>query len=569
MPEMKKLRIYKFAAEYNLSSDLLVKFLNEKGFKVKSYMSLLNDDMMMEIKAKFKKEIESSEKHYRRISEFNKKRIKRAEDQSIKDEAVVEHKIADISRENVIEEEIKPEKENLKKENEEIVEEKVVEKPSGEKIEKEKEEPGKVTPEIISEESEKFETETEKKLKNHKGGLTIVGKVELKEKVQKKEKSKKSKRQKKSEITEQPVGQSPTQQISQKEKPKPTELKQSETEQLSKKKKKRKVLKAKKKAMSLESKEKSKTKKRHKVKKFEIDKVEVEAAIKRTMLSIDGSSIGDRANVRKKKRKEKKEKDEKIHELMEIENKVLKVTEFIAVNELANLMNVPVSEVIQKFIALGLMVSINQRLDYETISLVADEFGFEVELQKEYTADVLEDIEDDEDTLLPRSPVVTIMGHVDHGKTSLLDHIRQTNVVAGESGSITQHIGAYKVELENGRSITFLDTPGHEAFTAMRARGAKVTDIVILIIAADDAVMPQTIEAINHSQAAGVPMIVVINKIDKPNSNPEKIKQQLAERNILVEEWGGKYQVVEISAKTRSEERRVGKECRSRWSPYH
>ena len=317
------------------------------------------------------------------------------------------------------------------------------------------------------------------------------------------------------------------------------ETKDAEDKEIKKKKRKRKP---KKKAGEAVVNETPAARKRKKVKKFEIDQRDVKEAIRKTMLSMEDSSASGRASARKRKRKEREEKEEEIIEQKSLEKNLLKVNEYIAVNELANLMNVPVGDVISKCIELGLMVSINQRLDLETITLVADEFDFDIELQEEYTAEALEDVEDQPETLERRPPVVTIMGHVDHGKTSLLDHIRKENVVAGESGGITQHIGAYKVDVGGGKQITFLDTPGHEAFTAMRARGAQLTDIVVLIVAADDAVMPQTVEAINHSLAANVPIVIAINKIDKPGANIEKIKQQLADRNILIEDWGGKYQ---------------------------
>ena len=232
-----------------------------------------------------------------------------------------------------------------------------------------------------------------------------------------------------------------------------------------------------------------------------------------------------------------------------VSGKILKITEFVTVNDLANLMDVPVNQVIATCMSAGEMVSINQRLDAETINLVAGEFGFDTEFVSADVTQAIENPEDKEEDLQPRPPIVTVMGHVDHGKTSLLDYIRKSNVIAGEAGGITQHIGAYNVKLPDGRHITFLDTPGHEAFTAMRARGAKVTDLAIIIVAADDDVMPQTVEAINHASAAGVPIVFAINKIDKPTANPDNIKQQLANMNYLIEDWGGKYQSQDISAK--------------------
>mgnify|MGYP003584815168 FL=1 len=285
-------------------------------------------------------------------------------------------------------------------------------------------------------------------------------------------------------------------------------------------------------------------------KPLEVDDDAVARQVKETLARLTSKSQNKKgAKYRKEKRDAVQVKLQKVANAEQKDAKILKLTEFVTVSELATMMNIGVTQVISTLMSVGIMVSINQRLDAETINMVADEFGFKTEYVSAEVQEAVSEVIDDENDLCSRAPIVTVMGHVDHGKTSLLDHIRNTNVIAGEAGGITQHIGAYGVTLKNGQKVTFLDTPGHEAFTAMRARGAQVTDIAIIIIAADDSVMPTTKEAIAHAQAAGVPMVFAINKIDKPGANPDKIREDLSQMNLLVEEWGGKYQCQEISAK--------------------
>lgn len=565
-PKEQKIRIHNFASQFNVSAQAIVEYLKKKGYDVKTINTPLTPVMLEDVKVQFKKDIERAEKHYTKLEEFNRKlsgvsdkppvkeevpapveevaKTETVEVPPVKEEVVVPEPVVvesvtpapavTVAQEAEVKEEEKPpvappatvtEPVQVKPVEEVVVEERV--SPEIEALIKPDEpEETEPTPEKPAEDKGipprkySFDPRTGKQM-----GLKILGRFEAETPKPKKEEPK------------------PESIVRTEEKP----AVESSEDAEKKKAKKKKKNKSKKREQVIE--ETETVKKKAKVKKLEIDQKEVLESIRKTMLTTEDSVISNRASMRKRKRKERMEAQERLDEQRRIDEQIIRVNQFMSVSELANVMGVSVGEVISKCIALGLMVSINQRIELDTITLVADEFGFEVEVEQEYTNDVLEDIGDSEEELEPRSPVVTIMGHVDHGKTSLLDYIRSSNVVAGESGGITQHIGAYKVEVNEGQYITFLDTPGHEAFTAMRARGAQVTDIVILIVAADDAVMPQTVEAISHAQAANVPIIVAINKIDKPGANIEKIKQQLADRNVLVEEWGGRYQSVEISAK--------------------
>jgi translation initiation factor IF-2 len=534
-PAAKK-KIYQIAKEINISHETLIEYLTRRGHTVKSHMSVVDDAMMHDILAHFKKDKEVAEKHQRKIQTMreSKKRVEAkqasAEEETAKSKVARKGKDVEVppapvvAAEPVVELPVEalaaPEEAEAPTDGEVAAEAQ-----APETAEEPLTEPAEA-PKVAAE--KKAEPDVMKRRTPPMRGLKIIRKIDLDEvnranaaheggggeegaaagTDESEKKKKKKKKRIKTEIA--PAART------------------SDTEELLPKAKKKKKLK-------------------HK----EVDKVEVVEAIKRTLAEMeDAGAVVQRAAMKKKRKEKRAMQEQERIEQRERDKSILRVTEFVSVNELANMMGVNAADVIKKCIELGLMVSINQRLEKDTITLVADEFSFQVEFITEVAEDVVADEADEEETLVPRPPVVTIMGHVDHGKTSLLDYIRQSNVVAGEAGGITQHIGAYMVEVKGKHKITFLDTPGHEAFTAMRARGAQLTDIVVLVVAADDSVMPQTVEAISHAQAANVPIVIAINKVDKPEANADRIRQQLSEKNVLVEEWGGKYQSVEISART-------------------
>jgi translation initiation factor IF-2 len=598
--EKKSKTVFSISKEVNRQSSEVLEYLKRINIEVGGIMSKVDDSVYRKILGHFKSDIEEAEKHKQKLLEFQKKhksiefseieeelkkekekkareeeerRIKMEEEEKRKKEhelqlqkeleekkRLIEEKKEQLEKEKAREEELKKKAaEEAKKAKEEAK----IKKTEPKKAEPKKAAPGKKAPKKKEAKKEEIippkiiEKKADEKPKKEKGKPARVSKK--KETVKAREKGKAAKETGKPERKFERVT------IKEDFKGKKRGQKQrgfgkkAKGEKLEEK-GGRVTLSELKEAKKRDNERKNKVKKQkytdgaetRKRKKYDDETLnqEIEEAIRETMAKIeDTGATTARSQLRRKKKKERIEQEQKEQEEILSKKNVLQVTEFLSTSELAKLMDIDVNEVIQKCFDLGMMVTINQRLDKDLIELLADEFGFKVDMHKELEVDVLEDTDDDPETLVHRPPVVTIMGHVDHGKTSLLDYIRKTNVVAGEAGGITQHIGAYQVQLDDGKLISFLDTPGHEAFTAMRARGAQSTDIVVLVVAADDNVMPQTVEAINHSLAANVPIVIAINKIDKPNSDPTKIKTQLSEKGILVEEWGGKYQSVEISAK--------------------
>lgn len=570
-------RLSKIAREFNVGLSTIVEFLHEKGIKISSDPNAkLSDEDYALVAKEFSSDSEVKKESTRvDLKNTRKKKetvsiddmgniLEKSEDDefiSVKDEVRLENKIKvvdriDLSQPVKFPKEPEPVKKEIKKEEVKPQAESQPEVPAPlpapepepatvQKTEPQPEPapnaPEKETPFKISQPAVK--------------DVKVVGSIDLDSINQRTRPPKKSKQEKERDRREMKKVNRPVITASKPETPAATP---NEEETDIRKKRKRihrpeekvQVAVVDKNAKIEENKKKLKKLKKKKQEKTEITDEDVDRQIKDTFARLGSKGKSSSSKHRRDKRDAVQQKMQAELEQEEKEKSILKLTEFVTVAELATMMNIPVTNVISACMSLGLFVSINQRLDAETINLVADEFGFSVEFVSVDIQEAIEEEEEDsEENLLPRPPIVTVMGHVDHGKTSLLDYIRKTNVIAGEAGGITQHIGAYNVKLADGRAVTFLDTPGHEAFTAMRARGAQVTDIAIIIIAADDNVMPQTIEAINHASAAGVPIVFAINKIDKPGANPDKIREELANMNYLVEEWGGKYQCQEIAAK--------------------
>lgn len=598
----KAVRLNKIAREFNVGIQTIVDFLAEKGVEIESKPNAkVEAEVYTVLLDAFQSDKQSKEKSVEISSRTREERMTITLESSKKTVDVLDEEVivADPVPEPPKVEEKIAEPEKPIEEKKEVVEAKIVspveEVPEVEVPEKvvetakeEKEEPvvkEEPAPEAKADESKEDDSKEEKKeiksqvdskieVKVPKTGLKVVGKVDLEPKKKPAEKKKEAETKTEAKV-EAKAEEKPKPEVKEPAKPAVPELIEARAEKLtgptvigkielpkvpskkkkvsldaSKKRKRKRVAKVDIEKQAKDQRRKPRPTKGRSGAKPEVSEKAIQKEIKDTLARLSGGKKSKSAKLRRAKRDAVAQRTEEELERAEIEKSVLKLTEFVTVQELANMMDVSATDIISACMALGIFASINQRLDAETITLITEEFGYTVEFVSAEVQDAIIEEEDKPEDLLPRAPIVTVMGHVDHGKTSLLDYIRKANVIKGEAGGITQHIGAYNVPVGDDNNITFLDTPGHEAFTAMRARGAQVTDLAIIVVAADDSVMPQTKEAISHAQAANIPMIFAINKIDRPNANPDKIKEELSQMNILVEDWGGKYQSQEISAKT-------------------